>query len=237
MPLISVLLGLTFGLRVVGLASAQEPTSAAVATARFELRSDPRVALHHFLVDWASADAGQRPSYALRLAERQQWRSVLDADEQHAWARAVEAYGATVGRNVLFDPGLLAVRNWAAHVRTRDAIPSADRSLADAVDAVLPIYRRHWWPAHDASNQAWIRAVVPTLGKVEAEVITRMEAAYGGRWPSVRIPVDVVVYANAVGAYSAGGRLTISSATPSTATWSAISNGGNRSVWRRRGAS
>lgn len=214
MLLISVLLGLTFGLKVGGLASAQEPTPAAVATARFELRSDPPVALHHFLIDWASADAGQWPSFALRLAERQQWRSVLDADEQHAWAGAVEAYAATVGRNLLFDPGLLAVRDWAADVRTRNAIPAADRPLADAMDAVLPIYQRHWWPAHDASNRAWIRAVAPTLGQVEAEMIRRMEAAYGGRWPSVRIPVDVVVYANAVGAYSTGGRLTISSATP-----------------------
>lgn len=34
---------------------------------------------------------------------------------------------------------------------------------------------------------------------------------YGGQWPEERIPVDVVAYANPGGAYSTGGRLTLSS--------------------------
>jgi hypothetical protein len=42
-------------------------------------------------------------------------------------------------------------------------------------------------------------------------MIRRFEAAYGGTWPGEPIPVDVMVYANDVGAYSTAGRLTISS--------------------------
>ncbi len=163
-------------------------------------------------MDWASADVGDWPAFALQLAEREGWRAALDAGEQRVWTGAVAAYAATVGRNLLFDQGLLATRDWAAGVGTRDAVPAADRSLADAVEAALLIYRRHWWAAHDASNRTWIASVAPTLGRVEDEMIDRLEAAYGGRWPDARIPVDVMVYANAVGAYSTGGRLTISSA-------------------------
>ncbi len=211
---LTILLALTLALRPSGGPPAQDPTPAVATTSRFEFRSDPRVALHHFLIDWASADAGQWPPFALRLAEREEWRSALDEGEQHVWAAAVEAYAATVGRNLLFDEGLLATRDWAAGVGTRDAIPAEDRPLADVVNAALPVYRRQWWPAHDASNRAWIDAAVPTLREVEEEASPRMEAAYGGSWPGARIPVDVVVYANAVGAYSTGGRLTISSRAP-----------------------
>lgn len=189
----------------------QNTTAVVSTTGRFEFLSDPRVALHHFLIDWAAADAGEWPPYALPIRERDDWRSVLDADEQRVWAAAVQAYDATRGRSLLFDQGLLAVRDWAAGVAPRDAIPAADRPLAQAIDAALPIYQRHWWPAHDESNRSWIASVAPTIGTIEEDEIPRLEAAYGGRWPDGRIPIDAVVYANAVGAYSTGGRLTISS--------------------------
>jgi hypothetical protein len=189
----------------------QDTVGLVAATRRFELRSDPRVALHHFLIDWASADAGEWPPYALPLAERDDWRSLLDAEEGRAWHAALDAYAATPGRSFVFDQGIIAVRDWAAGVATRDDIPAADRPLADALEAALPIYRRRWWPAHDARNRTWIESVSPTLAAVEEDMVPRLEAAYGGLWPDARIPVDVVVYANDVGAYSTGGRLTISS--------------------------
>lgn len=181
------------------------------ATRRFELRSDPRVGLHHFLIDWASADAGEWPPYAAPLAERETWRVLLDDEEIREWAGAVAAYDASRGRSLLFDAGLLAVRDWAAGVATREAIPAAERPLADAIEAVLPIYRRHWWPAHDAWNRAWIESVSPTLAAIEEDMVPRLESAYAGRWPAGRIPIDVVAYANPVGAYSTAGRVTISS--------------------------
>lgn len=194
-----------------GAAAQGDTTWIAATTRRFLLRSDPRVGLHHLLIDWASADAGAWPPFAPPIAERDDWRSVLDNEEERTWAAAVEAYTATRRRSLLFDEGLLAVRAWAAGVATRDAIPEADRPLADAIEAALPIYSRHWWPAHDARNRAWIDSVSPTLAAVEEDVVPRLEAAYGGQWPSERIPIDIVAYANPVGAYSTAGRVTVSS--------------------------
>jgi len=189
----------------------QEDGALVARTGHFELRSDARVALHHFLVDWAAADAGEWPPYALQLAERDDWRSLLDAEEQRVWADAVAAYGATVGRSLLFDEGMVATREWAAGAAPRAEIPAADRRLAEAVEAALPVYERRWWPAHDESNRAWIESVEGRLAEVEDDMIDRFEAAYGGVWPDEPTSIDVMVHANAVGAYSTAGRLTISS--------------------------
>jgi hypothetical protein len=186
-------------------------TGAAVRTARFELLSDPRVALHHFLLDWAAADAGEWPPYAPTLEEREGWRSGLGADEQAVWTQAVEAYAGAVGRSLVFDAGLLAVRDWAAGNGPRNAISEGDQGLAAAVEAALPVYRHHWWNGHDERSRDWIASVIPMLGRIEEAVIPRLEAAYGGRWPDTPVAVDVVEYANPVGAYSTGGRITIAS--------------------------
>lgn len=188
------------------------PSVIAAATERFELRSDPRVTLHHFLIAWAAADHGMWPTYALPLAERGYWRPLLDDEEERAWVAATEAYAASHDRDVVFDQGLIAVRDWAAGIATRESIPAADRPLADALERALPIYRRHWWPTHDTLNRAWIESVATMLLAIENDVLPRLEAAYGGRWPDAPVPLDVVVYCNPVGAYSTGGRVTISSA-------------------------
>lgn len=205
------LLTLAVGLQLTPTAAPQQPLVTVTTTGRFTLRSDARVALHHFLIDWATADAGEWPPYALPLRERENWETVLDPSERRVWAAAVEAYRATLGRSLLFDEGMVAVRDRAAGVEDGPSIPAADQPLADALASALPVYRRHWWPAHDERNRAWIASVAPRLDLVEDEIIARFEAAYGGRWPDTRTPIDVMVYANDVGAYSTNGRLTISS--------------------------
>lgn len=190
---------------------AQTEEAASVTTARFELRSDVQVGLHHFLLDWAAADAGEWPPFAPPLVERETGLDGLPAADRETWNGAVRAYAATVGRSLLFDRGLLAVRDWAAGAGPREAVPEVDLPLAEALEAALPVYRRHWWPAHEAQNRAWIDAVAPVLRETEEGIAPRLAAAYGGSWPDGRIPADVVAYANPVGAYSTGGRVTIAS--------------------------
>lgn len=200
---------------VVILAFACQPSVLAadvvVATERFELLSEPRVNLHHFLLAWAAAERNAWPPFAPVVAERGAWRVQLSDDEQQRWARATRAYEQTVGRNPILDEGLIALRDWAAGTRSEGAVPSSDRSLGRALEAALPIYERHWWQAHDAQNRAWIQAVAASLEKVEDDLARRVESAYGGRWPSAPIATDVVLYPHALGAYSTGGRITIGS--------------------------
>ena len=83
-------LTLTLGFQVVPAAQSQQ-LSTVTRTSRFELRSDSRVALHHFLIDWAATDADEWPPYALPLTEREGWRAVLDPREQRVWSAGVRA--------------------------------------------------------------------------------------------------------------------------------------------------
>lgn len=182
------------------------------STDRFEFHSNPRVALHHFLIAWAAADHDAWPPYALPIAERGYWRAVLDDEEERAWMAAAGTYAASRGRSVTFDEGLIALRDWTAGTAAKESIPAPDRPLTDALEKALPLYRRHWWPAHDTQNRAWIESLSAALRAIENDLPPRLEAAYGGRWPDARIPVDLVVYCNPVGAYSTGGRVTISGA-------------------------
>lgn len=184
------------------------------ATDRFEFRSAPNMALHYFLLSWATDDAGEWPDWAMPIRERWYWRAKLTDEDAKRWAGAVEAYRAAVGRNLLFDRGLIAVRDRLAGEADAE-VPESDRALLEAVEAALPVYLAHWWPEHDLRNRAWIEAVTPTLEALEEEVISRLEAAYGRRWPGWRVPVDIVPYTHPLGAYSTAGRVAISSSDPS----------------------
>ena len=208
----------TVSLIVLALISA---TSAAVAqdpppveTDLFTLHNDVRVDLHHFLVNVASQEADQRPPWATPLDGYEAVRDALSPAERATWERAVDTYAATVGRSFVFDDGLVAVRDVVAGLGTQSAVPEADRPLLAAVAAALPVYRRHWWPAHREQNDAWIESVAPILREVEGGIAGRLVHAYGGTWPEGRTRVDVVAYANAVDAYSTGGVVTIGTGEP-----------------------
>ncbi|MGH6913041.1 MAG: hypothetical protein ACREH3_04980 [Geminicoccales bacterium] len=108
-------------------------------TDRFELRSDPRVNLHHFLIAWAAAEDEAWPPYALPVVERESWLAMVEEEDERTWEAAIEAYAAANGRNVIFDAGLIALRDWAADAAPRESIPARDRVLADALDATLPV--------------------------------------------------------------------------------------------------
>ena len=110
-----------------------------VTTDRFELRSEPRINLHHFLLAWAAADAGAWPPYGAFIGERESWRVLLDDDEQRTWSAATGAYGATVNRSTIFDAGLISLRDWAAGVGSLGAVaPGAARRRRHAAKARRP---------------------------------------------------------------------------------------------------
>jgi hypothetical protein len=181
------------------------------ATELFAFHNDLRVNLHHFLVNWASAEDGRRPRYAPPLREREQGLEALTSSDRDAWTRAVAAYRRAVGRSYIFDEGMVAVRDAAAGIAPPAAVPADDRVLLEALDEALDVYRTYWWPAHQERNRAWIAGLVPVLKQVEGGIARRLEAAYGGTWPEEPVRVDVVFYANYDGAYSIGGVATVSS--------------------------
>jgi hypothetical protein len=199
-------------------AQAAAPNPHVDASARFDFWSDPRVNLHHFLYQWANADltdGGLRP---VQVAERDDL-ATLSEEERGEWLAAVAFYRENLAeRSLLFDDGMVALRDGLAGFAGVGPVGALRGELAEAVSVVeraLPIYQRTWWAEHDAANRAWVTAVLPVLRVTEQDLVPRLAVALGGRWPEDAVRVDVVAYAGRVGAYTTGApHVTVSSRDP-----------------------
>ena len=99
-----------------------------------------------------------------------------------------------------------------------------DASYEHVLRAALPLYREHFWQAHDASNRAWIASAVKALERYESALVERMLTAYGGEWIDKPVRVDVCAYANWAGAYTTDEptHITLSSTDPEAQGHSAL---------------
>ena len=76
-----------------------------------------------------------------------------------------------------------------------------DPALAAALERAAVPYREHGWPADEAQDRAWIRALEPLLAKHGATLATELERVF--RSHLVRpVRVDVSAFAGPVGAYT-----------------------------------
>jgi hypothetical protein len=168
----------------------------------FEFHSDFWVNLHHFLYQEGSGGM-KRPSSpgAAPAAEEK-----LAPEEQGAWSGAVAHYQQkVVSRNILFDPGMKDIKVALATVGSEPTLEKSkglDPELKKALEAAAPVYRSHWWTAHDRANRAWIEAVSRRLRELGPELPRELAVTYGAQWPSTPIRVDLVVFAGRVGAYT-----------------------------------
>jgi hypothetical protein len=185
----------------------RRPACQPVATERFALYSDPWVNLHHFLYQWARAGVEPGPGdtrHPVAVAERGELAR-LDAAEREAWERAVGHYGEHfVARSLTFDRELVGLKSRLLEVGCGgpEALAALPEPAGEMLAAAMPVYRRHWWPRHDAVNRAWIADLAARLREIEAATTARLAAAYGGSWPEGPMRVDASVYANHAGAYT-----------------------------------
>lgn len=179
-------------LALLALAFLAASPSPAPAPPLFTFHCNEWVNLHHFL-----RAAGRGMPLDL---------GALTPDERATWDRAVALYGGSYSqRDVLFDDGMVAIKNalrgfaGAATLAPQAALPE---DLRTALNAAEPVYRAHWWPAHDAANRAWIAAVEPLVARYGRALAAGVAAAYDETWPDDPIPVDLSVQAGPVGAYT-----------------------------------
>ena len=127
----------------------------------------------------------------------------MSAEDRAVWDRAVGVYRAEFSnRDLLFDEGMVAIKNAlrnAGESLEGVAIPA---DLRATLEEVAPVYRRHFWNAHDGANRAWIENVKPLLRAHGAKIAPQIAAAYGETWPREPIPVDITVTAGPNGAYT-----------------------------------
>jgi hypothetical protein len=173
----------------------------------FDFHSGFWINLHHFLYEEAaSADDLPKPVRHEPLSSEDVPIAVsLSADEQKLWSSAVAYYKANlVSRDLLANDLMRNTKNRLEDMESAPAIARSrlDPALAAVLNRAAPVYRAHWWPAHDRANRAWIDAVSPLVDQHGEALSGELAKSFGGAWPDRPIRVDVVAYANWAGAYT-----------------------------------
>jgi hypothetical protein len=187
--------------------SAEPVASALLAPASlFEFHSSFWLNLHLFLYNAARAQAGldTRASAERALAETV-GIATLSSDDQQTWRAAVADYVAgPARRDLLFDEGMVAVGNQLAPLdpASSPSLIGPDAGIAQALGRAAEIYRRLWWPRHDAQNLAWEASMRPLIADHGPAIATYETRAFEVSWPQQPIRVDVAAYANWAGGYT-----------------------------------
>lgn len=147
--------------------------------------------LHHTLFGaaWAArADTGGR---RLIPALPDPLMAPLSDAERVGWEAAVAYYAAELAdRDLRTGRGMTAIKLALADERLdAEAISPEHKAM---LERAAPIYRRHFWAAHERSNRAWIDDVVTRLQTLQPEMIARLERLYQRSWFTAPIRVDVV---------------------------------------------
>jgi hypothetical protein len=174
--------------------------------------------LHHFLYVTARARKGldaRRPTVTSALADTAGF-GALPASDHNAWQAAVAYYDTTLAsRDILFDSGMVAINTSLARSDSATTLRSSglDPALVATLERAAPVYRRLWWPRHDAANRRWQASMRQLLARYGDSLAMQESRAFGEAWPATPVRVDVSAYSNWAGAYTTShpSRITVSS--------------------------
>ena len=204
---------LTLTMAMGGAQDAPGPARETVPIFRMET-AEFWVNLHHFLYVLGRAEAGEadaaRQAVAGAPEDARRGLERLSAAERGAWVAAVSAYAADLSRkDTVFDEALPALVGALAAVDDAPSLRGAgiDPAIAAVLERAAPIYRKAWWPAHRAANEAWAASMRPLIEAHGGDVLAYITRAYGLPWPEEGYPVHVAAYTNWAGAYSTSGNL------------------------------
>ena len=178
------------GFLLIFVTACSSSTPAPPTQSLFDFQSNFWVNLHHFA---RAAGRGLPTPAELTAAERAVWEAGVGFYRDH--------YSS---RSLYMDRGMAGINNTLSRIPSNSGIENADLDpeLRSTLARLAPIYRTHWWPAHDASNRAWIESVLPHVNRYGAELSRRVAHSYGVQWPAEPILVDISVEAGPVGAYT-----------------------------------
>lgn len=190
------------------------PVTTTTTTARFTFHSGAWINLHHVL--WGAAIARDAGDQGRKDAVPALDAGALGEEDAARWAAAVDLYAAQfAAHDFTFEDDMARINNALAALPDDGDVRAIGlpAAAADALAAVMPIYRAHWWAAHDRANRAWIATVQPLLARHGAAMSRALARIYRSAWPAGPLRVDVVHYAGWAGAYTtlAPDHLTIAS--------------------------
>lgn len=183
----------------------------------FDFHSSFWVNLHHFLYLEALSEHPEKSRRPVTLSpEDQTALHALTPPQRAAWDEAVAYYAhSMIQRDLLSDRDLAAMQFELEDAESSTGLATAQipADLKSTLLKAAPIYRAHWWPAHDSRNRAWIAQLEPLVAKYGDSFRNSLARIYETPWPAGLIRVDAVIYANWAGAYTTiePTRVTISS--------------------------
>ena len=208
----------------------QEASASAIDRDRyFEFHSGFWINLHQFLYEEAVVRSGnpQAKRHEAELTSDSSLSSSLSGDEKTAWDSAVSYYqNNLISLDLLTNDHMRLIKNQLESLESASTMSRShlDPALVAALDRAAPVYRAHWWPAHNKANQDWIAAAGPLVDQNGDTLVQDMSRAYDATWPETPIRVDVVAYAYWSGAYTTmhPNRITISSLDPANQKTAAL---------------
>jgi hypothetical protein len=178
------------------------------AVPAFDLRIDFWVGLHHFLYVLGRAANGEADSGRDAVAGAPidtVGFGAASAAERSAWGDDIALYrGDLSRRDALFDDDLVRASHalaGAGDAATLDGV-AIDAELRRVLESAAGLYRRLWWPRHEAACGATRSDLSRQLSRHADPIGAFLARAWGREWPSAPIPVELSPYANWAGAYS-----------------------------------
>lgn len=173
---------------------------------RFESKLWPN--LHHFL--YVLARWRNNSPDRFRAAVRQAPLDVAGFDglpgaDRQAWDEAIAAYQIHAAPLDISYGKLVDVNYALADLPAAAALDKATGVPAEirkALEKAEPVYRKLWWPRHNAANQTWIDQLRPQVEQYGPRLANQLAAAFHQAWPSSPLRVEVVAYAQWAGAYT-----------------------------------
>lgn len=162
--------------------------------------------MHLFLLEEAlTRKAGRDNGREAEFTNDSSISATLSGSEKTSWDAAVSYYqGNLSGLDLVTNDRMRVIKNTLENFEDQSSLRLShlDPALVRVLDNAAPVYRAHWWPAHDRANRAWIAAVIPLVDGDGSSLTQKIAAAYETPWPDDPVRVDVAAYANDSGAFT-----------------------------------
>lgn len=199
--------------------------ASAATTPIFRFESDEFwLNLHHFLYVLGRAESktrdASRAAVADAPADSERGLQALTAQERMVWTESITAYAKGLSqKDAVFDDPLSETTHTLALAHDSASLPPSaiDSSTRAILEAAAPIYRKAWWPKHQAQNRDLQVALEELLKLDGAGVLKFITRAYEMPWPASGYPVHLSAYSNWAGAYSTSGNLLVVASNPGAA--------------------
>jgi hypothetical protein len=198
---------LPMALVVIMLSNAQGQHQAlAIAKSEyFTFHSNYWINLHHFLYQQAQGSQVKKlmeDGNRLLNTGEDSIRLTLSLSESETWTKSIAYYDKHLITKSLFK--LSNVRAWLEKQPLQE--PITDTSFTDVYTKILnnfaPIYKKHFWPIHNAHNIGIINTHLKNIQRIEKDAVLRLEQLAGFKWPGDKVRVELTAYADYAGAYT-----------------------------------